>query len=159
LEIKNNLYIFITRNTLKKYVDDGTSIKTHGGFLRPEQPKSCSAVGYARIDRKNLNPILERTLSGESITVVCTHRDQLARFGFELIIKILQSSGGKLVVLNQLETPPINEFTAVVLTIIASFSSRIHGLRSHKNKKILLETIGGTENSPEEMAGSIQVDL
>jgi predicted site-specific integrase-resolvase len=109
--------------------------------------------------RKGLNSILERALSGESITVVCTYKDRLARFGVEIIEKILEKSGGKLVVLNQVDTSPVEELTADLIAIITCFSSRIHGLRSHKNKKVILKAIKETESSSEEVVGDLQMGI
>jgi predicted site-specific integrase-resolvase len=51
--------------------------------------------------RKGLNSILERALQGECITVVCTYRDRIARFGFDLIDTIIKRNGGTIVVLNK----------------------------------------------------------
>lgn len=56
--------------------------------------------------RKGLLAIVERAIEGERITLIITHRDRLARFGFDLIEKIIQRSGGDIVILHQIETSP-----------------------------------------------------
>jgi len=149
-------YARVSTNNQKQQLDtqkQALSIKYPGAEL-------ISDVGSGlNFNRKGLNAILERSLSGESITVVCTYKDRLARFGFELIRKIIERTGGKIVVLNQVETSPTEELTSDLIAIITCFSSRIHGLRSHKNKKVLLETIKGTENSTEEMVGDLSLDV
>jgi predicted site-specific integrase-resolvase len=111
------------------------------------------------LSRKGLNSILERALSGENITLVCTHKDRLARFGIELIEKIIEKSGGKILVLNKVETSPTEELTRDLISIITGFSSRIYGLRSHQNKKILLEAIKGAENTTQTMDGELPLGV
>jgi predicted site-specific integrase-resolvase len=110
-------------------------------------------------NRKGFNSLLERALSGEAVTVVCTYRDRITRFGFDFIERIIARSGGKIVVLNKMETSPLEEFTADLVAIITCFSSRIHGLRSHKNKKIIYEAIRGTEETSETVDGDVEMGL
>lgn len=95
--------------------------------------------------RKGLNAILERAMQGECITLVITYRDRLARFGFDLIERILARTGGKIVVLNQVNTSPVEELSRDLCAIITVFSSRLHGLRSHQNKKNIIEAINRAE--------------
>jgi predicted site-specific integrase-resolvase len=109
--------------------------------------------------RKGFNSILDRCLQGESITIVCTYRDRISHFGFDLIEKLVTRTGGKILVLNKLETSPISELTQDLLSIITCFSARIHGLRSHKNKKILTEAIREAEVSTKTVDGGLQVGL
>lgn len=82
--------------------------------------------------RKGLNAILERAMRGERITLVVAHRDRLARFGVDLIERILAESGGKLLVLNETSLSPEEEITRDLLSIIHVFSARVHGLRRYK---------------------------
>lgn len=84
--------------------------------------------------RKGLRSILERSMQGERITIVVSYRDRLARFGFDLIEWIITRSGGKVVVLNQMDTSPTEELTADLMAIITVFSSRLHGLKQYKDK-------------------------
>ena len=101
--------------------------------------------------RKGLRSLLERAMSGEPIHIVVTYKDRLARFGFDLIEHIITRSGGKIVVLNQIATSPVEELTRDLMSIITVFSSRLHGLRSHKVKKAIAETkqgLEGDENVP-----------
>lgn len=82
--------------------------------------------------RKGLNAILERAMRGERITLVVAHRDRLARFGVDLIERILAESGGKLLVLNETSLSPEEEITRDLLSIIHVFSSRNKQLRELK---------------------------
>ena len=51
--------------------------------------------------RKGLLKILEQGLRGEIEEVLCTHRDRLSRFGYELIKWIVEKNGGRVVVLEE----------------------------------------------------------
>jgi predicted site-specific integrase-resolvase len=95
--------------------------------------------------RKGLNSILERAMQGECITLVITYRDRLARFGFDLIERIITRTGGKIMVLNQVSSSPVEELSRDLCAIITVFSSRLHGLRSNQNKKNIIEAIRSTK--------------
>ncbi|PQJ97259.1 recombinase family protein [Chromatium okenii] len=84
--------------------------------------------------RKGLNTILERAMRGTHITLVVAHRDRLARFGHELIRFVIESNGGKLVVLSEDTLSPAVELTQDLLNILHVFSCRMHGLRNYKKQ-------------------------
>jgi predicted site-specific integrase-resolvase len=84
--------------------------------------------------RKGLNALLERALRGDRIELVVAHRDRLARFGFDLIQKIIERSGGRIVVFEQTLLSPEAELTQDLLNILHVFSCRMHGLRHYKNQ-------------------------
>ena len=89
--------------------------------------------------RKGFNSILDDAIKGNIREVVVTHKDRLCRFGFELILRIIESSNGKIVVLNKEETSPEKELVNDIISIITVFSSRLYGLRSHSIKKQIKE--------------------
>ncbi len=49
-------------------------------------------AGGINFRRKGLRAILERSLSGDQLTLVVAHRDRLVRFGFELIEWLIERS-------------------------------------------------------------------
>jgi hypothetical protein len=63
------------------------------------------------------------------------------------------------VVLNKVETSPIAELSHDLVSIITCFSSRIYGLRSHKNKKAIYEAINVTETASQTVDGGVQMDV
>lgn len=67
-------------------------------------------------------------MHGNISEVVVTHRDRLCRFGFDLIRLIIEKNGGKLVVLNDLQSSPEKELVSDLISIIHVFACRIHGL-------------------------------
>lgn len=84
--------------------------------------------------RKGLKTILERAMRGDKLKVVVAHQDRLARFGYELIRFIIESNGGKLVVLGENSLSPTEELTKDLLTIIQVFSGRMPGLKNCKKQ-------------------------
>ena len=85
--------------------------------------------------RKGLKSILGRVLAGDKLELVVAHRDRLTRFGFDLIDHIVQSNGGKIMVLSQNSTySPEQDLTQDLLTILHVFSCRMHGLRKYRDK-------------------------
>jgi putative resolvase len=84
--------------------------------------------------RKGLRSLLERAMSGEKLTVVVTHRDRLARFGFELIQFVLEHAGGSVMVLDDTLHSPEDELTRDLVSIINIFACRLHGLRKYSRQ-------------------------
>ena len=98
--------------------------------------------------RKGFNTILDIAFKGDIGEVVVTHKDRLCRFGFELVLRIIESTNGKILVLDKEETSPEKELVNDILSIITVFSSRLYGLRSHSIKnKIREATSGSSENT------------
>ena len=70
--------------------------------------------------------------------IYITHRDRLARFGFDLIENICKIHNTKIIETDGEEILSANkEMTRDLISIITSFSARLYGLRSHKMKNIL----------------------
>lgn len=135
------------RVSTRKQLED---LQRQSDYLKLHHPQAeiVQDIGSGlNFKRKGLQAILERVLRGESVTLVVTYRDRLARFGFDLIEQLIVRSGGSVVVLNQVSTSPMEELTRDLTAIITVFSSRIHGLRSNKSKKALAQAISGTEVS------------
>jgi len=106
-------------------------------FLREKYPQATMVkdIGSGlNFKRKGLNAILERAMRGDKLKVVVAHRDRLARFGYELIRFIIESNGGKLVVLSEDSLSPTEELTKDLLNIIHVFSYRMHRLRNYKKQ-------------------------
>lgn len=86
--------------------------------------------------RKGLLSLLERLMRGEKLTLVVTHRDRLARFGFDLFKYLVEQNNGQIVVLDgTVAADPERELTEDLLAILHHFSCRMHGARSHQGKK------------------------
>ena len=67
-----------------------------------------------------------------------TYKDRLTRFGFEYLHALFLASGVRLTVLDaNEETTPEKELTDDLIAMIASFSGRLYGLGSHKQKELV----------------------
>lgn len=99
--------------------------------------------------RKGLRSILEKALKGDLQEVCVSHRDRLCRFGFDLIKWLLERSRVELVVLNNENTSPPQEFTEDLLAIVTLFSCRFNGLRRYATaaKKAVEETEDGNHEN------------
>jgi predicted site-specific integrase-resolvase len=100
-------------------------------------------------------------MQGESITLVVSYKDRVARFGYDLIESIITRAKGKIVVLNQINTSPEEELNRDLVAIITVFSARLHGIRSYKdsNKKHLLEANKRTEGETSAVDGSVPLGI
>lgn len=110
--------------------------------------------------RKGLRSILERCLRGEKLSVVVSHRDRLARFGFDLIAFLVQWNGGEIVVLDrELAGSPEAELTSDLLAILHHFSCRMHGQRSRKSQANSDLSNSDAKGNLQEMVRCLEVHL
>ena len=79
--------------------------------------------------RKGLVALLGRLHGGEKLRIVVAHQDRLARFGFELVEWLAKQNGGEVVVLDASKCSPEQELTEDILSLLATFSCRLSGLR------------------------------
>ncbi len=87
--------------------------------------------------KKGLRLLIKRICQGEIERLVITHKDRLLRFGSELVFSLCEAFETEVVIINQGETPSIEEELAQdVLEIITVFSARLYGSRSHKTQKL-----------------------
>ena len=100
--------------------------------LYPGAQVVTDVAGGLNWKRKGLLAILERLHRGDKLTLVVAHRDRLARFGFELIQWLVEQNGGSVLVLNQPDASPGSELTEDLLSILHTFSCRMHGLRRYR---------------------------
>lgn len=112
--------------------------------------------------RKGLKTLVEYLVRGEIQEIVVTHRDRLARFGFELFELILSQTNpdGEIVVLDDRTTSPEEELANDLIAIITVFSSRLYGLRSHQNRlRKIIENSGNKDISGPESEEETKDDV
>ena len=87
-------------------------------------------------NRPGLNKIIKYAISGEIEIVVITYKDRMARFGYELIEKIIKEySNGIIKIENKKEEEtPEDEITKDILAIMNVYVAKINGLRKYKKK-------------------------
>ena len=88
--------------------------------------------------RRGLRRIFRLIDANQIDTIIVNYKDRLTRFGFEYLESYFNSHGAKVLVLNQEAIQdPQKELVDDLIAIVASFSGKIYGLRSHKAKKIV----------------------
>ncbi len=88
--------------------------------------------------RKQLSRLLKLVCEDKVAEIAITYEDRLTRFGQEFLETLFSCFGVTLTVLDPgEEQTPEQELTADLLALIASFSGRLYGMRSHKQKELL----------------------
>ena len=106
--------------------------------VSPESGVFSDVRSGMRFNRKAFMDLLELIEKDKVSTVYITHKDRLARFGFDLVEQICMIHGTEIVEVGGEEIFSANEeLTNDLISIITSFSARLYGLRSHKMKNIL----------------------
>lgn len=96
-----------------------------------------SEVGSGLNDkRKKLQQLLRMVMNDEVNRVFVTYRDRLTRFGFNYLETVLNKKNVKIIVVQQKceEKSIEQELVDDMMSLIASFSGKLYGLRSKKNK-------------------------
>jgi putative resolvase len=89
-----------------------------------------SALNYKR---KGFNQIIEEIELGHVKRVVIGYEDRFVRFGYDWFEAFCERHGTEIVVTNGEAFSPEQELVQDLLAIVTVFSTRLHGLRSHKN--------------------------
>ena len=88
--------------------------------------------------RKQLQRLLKLVCEDKVGEVAITYEDRLTRFGQEYVETLFACFGVTLTVLEPgAERTPEQELTDDLLALIASFSGRLYGMRSHQQKELL----------------------
>jgi putative resolvase len=106
--------------------------------LHPDAAVYSDVRSGLKFNRKGFNELLDKIENNEINNIYITHRDRLARFGFDLMeaicrmhnTNIIETDGGEILSANE-------ELTGDLISIITSFPARLYGLRSQKMKNIL----------------------
>ncbi len=88
--------------------------------------------------RRQLQRLLRLVRANQVAEIVVTYPDRLTRFGQEYLQALFDSFGVRLSVLDPSEDKTAEqELTDDMLALLASFSGRLYGMRSHKQKELL----------------------
>lgn len=86
--------------------------------------------------RKELNKLISMVLNDEINKIYVTYKDRLTRFGFNYIDTVCKAKGVEIVILNKNDDKDIEkELVEDMMNLIASFSGKLYGIRSSKNRK------------------------
>jgi predicted site-specific integrase-resolvase len=102
--------------------------------------------GGMDFSRKKFMQLVTDIISGEVGTVIVAHKDRLARFGFDLIDNLAKQYGCEIIVVNREELSPQQEMVEDLMSIIHTFSCRLHGLRKYKKAKDLINDETGAQD-------------
>jgi len=88
--------------------------------------------------RKGFKAIIAKILTGKVKHIVILHKDRLVRFGYEIIEQLCQILNVKITVLEKsvFQTPE-QVLCGNLIEILTVFCSKLYGMRSHSNKKII----------------------
>ncbi len=97
------------------------------------------------LNREGLKKIIDYTIKGE-IEILVAYKDRLARFGYELIERLIKEySGGEIKIENQNEEKtPMEELSKDIVSIMNVYVAKMNGLR--KYKKLLTDDIKNNKN-------------
>lgn len=147
---KQGLYFNDTNFTKKDVIYARVSShdqKTHGDLDRQIQflinensdlqnVLVLSEVGSGLNDkRKKLQQLIKMVMNDEVNRVFITYRDRLTRFGFHYLETVFNAKGVEIVVVKQSaeETSVEKELMNDMMSLIASFSGKLYGMRSKTN--------------------------
>ena len=106
--------------------------------LYPDAQVFSDIKSGLKFNRKGFIELLNMIEDNKVNNIYITHRDRLARFGFDLIESICKIHSTKIIEVDGEEILSANkEMTRDLISIITLFSSKLYGLRSQKMKNIL----------------------
>ena len=106
--------------------------------LHPDAAVYSDVRSGLKFNRRGFNELLDKIENNEINNIYITHKDRLARFGFDLIEAICRIHNTNIIETDGGEIPSSNaELTRDLISIITSFSARLYGLRSQNMKNIL----------------------
>lgn len=108
--------------------------------------------------RPKLKALIEAARKGEFTKVIVEHKDRLTRFNYKMYEFFFKQLGVEIVCVEQVLSKSFEaELVEDMLALIATFSAKIYGKRSHQNKKKKGAVEDGNNNeSPQDSAVSEQ---
>lgn len=142
--IDGRLLVLYGRVSGRGQLDDlGTQLERLQAWAKAErrgmETLVLSDIGSGlKAGRKQLQRLLQLVCEDKVAEIAITYEDRLTRFGQEFLETLFACFGVQLSVLDPgEEKTPEQELTADLLALIASFSGRLYGMRSHKQKELV----------------------
>ena len=142
--IDGRLLVLYGRVSGRGQLDDlGTQLERLQAWAKAErrgmETLVLSDIGSGlKAGRKQLQRLLKLVCEDKVAEIAITYEDRLTRFGQEFLETLFACFGVQLSVLDPgKEKMPEQELTADLLALIASFSGRLYGMRSHKQKELV----------------------
>jgi len=106
--------------------------------VAPEATVLSDTRSGMKFSRRGVQELLKMVEESKVSKIYVTHKDRLARFGYDLFESVCAIHNTEIVETDGEELKSASEeLTRDLISIITSFSARLYGLRSHKTKKIL----------------------
>lgn len=139
LQKKDVIYCRVSSHDQKKHGDLDRQmqflIKSNNDLINPVV---LSEVGSGLNDkRKQLQKLLRMVLNNEVSRIFITYEDRLTRFGFEYLRTMCEMHGTEIIVVKDIDVKKSieqQELMEDIMSLIASFSGKLYGMRSKKNK-------------------------
>lgn len=88
--------------------------------------------------RRNYKKLLKMVMNREISRVIITYPDRLTRFGFDTLTNYFSYFGVDIEVINEnVYKSPQEELVQDLITLVAHFSGKLYGMRSHKQKEVV----------------------
>lgn len=136
------IYARVSSHDQKKKGDLARQVKTAQEWCQCEniqiEPLVFTDVGSGlNTTRRGLRKLCQAIENGKIGQVIVTYPDRLTRFGFDYLETYFRSYGATIRCIQKTKGQSLQEdLVADLIAIVTSFSGRVHGLRSHKNKKL-----------------------
>lgn len=89
--------------------------------------------------KKGLNKLIDLICMQKVSRLVLTHKNRLLRFGSQLLFKLCHFFNTEVIILEEKKEVSFEqELVTDVIELMTVFTARMHGKRSHKNKKACL---------------------
>ena len=93
-----------------------------------------SGINY---NKKGLNKLINMICNRQVSKLILTHKDRLLRFGSPLLFKLCKFFGTEIDILDaEISDNFEQNLVADVIEVMTVFTARMHGKRSHKNKRV-----------------------
>lgn len=94
--------------------------------------------GGMDMNRPEFMKLITGIIDGSIGTIIIAYKDRLARFGFDMVQNLADIYGCEIVVINNEDLSPQEEMVNDLMSIIHTYSRRLHGLRRYKKPTDLL---------------------
>ena len=85
-------------------------------------------------NRRKWNGLLDEVMEQKVKTIVITHKDRFIRFGYDWFERFCMKFETTILVVNNEELSPQEEFVQDIISILHEFSCRLYGLCKYKKQ-------------------------
>jgi putative resolvase len=88
--------------------------------------------------RRNFKKLLKMVMNRQVSKIIITYPDRLTRFGFDTLTDYFSYFGVNVEIINEnVYKSPQEELVQDLITLVAHFSGKLYGMRSHKQKEVV----------------------